>query len=431
MKEMIDQTEINVLSQKCENALLVTIQQSLMSLKDAEEHLEELVRLVDTMGIRIADKIIVKLKTMNPRYLIGKGKAEEIIFRARELKTDIIIFDDDLSPSQQRNWEDLSRITIIDRHEVILDIFAKRASTREAVLQVGLARMIYSLPRLTRAWTHLSRQRGGAKGTRGEGEKQLEVDRRLTLKKIDRFKRELKQVRKHRATQRKKRQRVPVPTASIVGYTNAGKSSLLNSLTQAQVFVEDKLFATLDPTTRRITFDNNQEILLTDTVGFIRKLPHDLVDAFKSTLEETVLSDFLIHVLDVSSPEVDHHYDTTLSVLKELEAEGKPILTVFNKLDLIERDSSRRIILRNKYPDCIFISIKTGEGIIDLKSAIKKLISEKLYYVEFRIPHNRYDLVALIHRNGHVVKETYHDDHISILGHVSEKIRMNLAEYTS
>ena len=229
------------------------------------------------------------------------------------MEADCSIFDDDISPSQQRNWEALSELCVIDRREVILDIFTARANTREAVLQVGLARMEYSLPRLTRAWTHLSRQRGGARGNRGEGETQLEVDRRIVLRKINRMKKELIKVKSNRATMRRLRTSIPEPTASLVGYTNAGKSSLLNALSGTDVFVENKLFATLDTTARKISPEGGKQFLLTDIVGFIRKLPHSLVETFKSTLEETHYADFLLLLLDASSPEVIHHYETTMT----------------------------------------------------------------------------------------------------------------------
>ena len=257
-----------------ETALLVCVRLPGMSSTELDYMKEELSNLIDTMGLKVLEVVTATLKKPTPRYFVGSGKAQEIADYAKELEADCIVFDDDLSPSQQRNWEELSGVCVIDRHEVILDIFANRATTKEATLQVGLARMEYSLPRLTRAWTHLSRQRGGTKGTRGEGETQLEVDRRIVLRKISKFKAELKKVRSNRATLRKQRTSIPIPTASIVGYTNAGKSSLLNALTGADVFIEDKLFATLDPTTRRVKLKGGNEILLTDTVGFIRKLPH-------------------------------------------------------------------------------------------------------------------------------------------------------------
>ena len=428
MNEPLEKNEIDILSNKCERAFLITITYPGIDPKEAEAHLEELESLVDTMGIPVIDKLIVKLKKPQAKYLVGTGKIEEIVEKAVYNDIDLIVFDNELTPSQQRNIEKLSEITVIERREVILDIFADRASTREAVLQVGLARMKYSLPRLTRAWTHLSRQRGGAKGTRGEGETQLEVDRRLVLRKIDHIKKDLLKVKKYRATQRKQRQKKPVLTGSIVGYTNSGKSSLLKLLTDADVLIEDKLFATLDPTTRRIELSNGQEILLTDTVGFIRKLPHDLVEAFKSALEETVLSDVLIHMMDVSGHEIQEHYKTTIEVLKELGAYNKPIITVFNKTDLIE-DKSVINRLKNDFPDGIFISTMSKNGIDDLKNAIIAIVSKGIHLVEFKFPYNKNDLVAFVHRNAKVISEKHEEDGTVVKCSIEEKFRAQLSEY--
>lgn len=397
----------DILSEKCERAFLVGIAYPEMTDQEGKDHLEELWSLVKTMGIEPVKAELVRLKKPQPRLLVGSGKAEELIEMAREAEADLIVFDDDLSPSQQRNWEKTADIAVIDRQEVILDIFADRASTREAVLQVALARMEYSLPRLTRAWTHLSRQKGGTKGTRGEGETQLEIDRRIVLRKMENLKKELKKVRLHRATQRKKRQAKPIPTASIVGYTNSGKSTLLNALTDSDVLTEDKLFATLDPTTRRVKLPKGQELLLTDTVGFIRKLPHSLVDAFKSTLEETHLADFLIHLLDGSNPEVEEHFETTLEVLKELDSKDKPNLIVFNKADQLKENPLQRTFLETKYPDAHFISVFTGEGMDELKKALEVMLSTQYKEGKYLFPHHRHDLVSLLHREGQILTTDY------------------------
>ncbi|MBT3275883.1 MAG: GTPase HflX [Spirochaetales bacterium] len=417
-----------IYSTKVETAFLVSISYPSMEAGTAEAHVDELSELVNTMGLSVSGTSIVKLKKPSSRFLVGSGKAEELIETAKDLEVDCIIFDDDLAPSQQRNWEELSDLCVIDRQEVILDIFADRAHTREAVLQVGLARMEYSLPRLTRAWTHLSRQRGGSKGTRGEGETQLEVDRRIVLRKIHRLKKELEKVGAQRGTRRKMRSSVPIPTAAIVGYTNAGKSSMLNALTGAEALVEDKLFATLDPTTRRLEIQNGAEALLTDTVGFIRKLPHDLVDAFKSTLEETVLADMLIHVLDVSNPEVQHHYETTISVLKELGAGEKPSIIVFNKTDLVKDDGTIDF-LKDLFPGAMFVSVKSGEGLEDIIREIKTILYDTIPVEDYLIPSDRYDLAALIHRTGRVLHEEYGDTGVMIKAQLPEKIRGRCAAY--
>ena len=416
------------------SAVLVVIQRPDAAPSFSKSNLEELVGLVRTMGLEILDSMTVRLGEPHPRYLVGSGKAEEIVARAKETKASCIVFDEDLTPSQQRNWEKLSGLCVIDRHEVILEIFASRASSREASLQVGLARMEYSLPRLTRAWTHLSRQRGGARGTRGEGETQLEIDRRLVVRKIARLKQELELVRAQRDTRRKRRQEGAIPSGSVVGYTNAGKSSLLNVLSGAHVLVEDKLFATLDPTTRRFKLKSGREVLLTDTVGFIRRLPHDLIMAFKSTLEETVLSDFLVHVLDLSNPEVEQHYETTLSVLRELGAGDRPVITVFNKIDAVDRSvAANGGLYANgllaRLPDALFVSARTGEGLDGLEEAIGMLIARERPVLTFDLPGSRHDLLALIHRTGKILREQYEDNLIRVAAQVPERTRNLLAQY--
>jgi len=324
---------------KLTHAFLVGVQMADMPEGEGDELLAELAELVGNLRLEIVRKTLVRLRRVSPSLLIGSGKAAEIAELAKADGADVIVFDAALSPAQQRNWEELTGLAVIDRQEVILEVFADRAHTREAVLQVALARMEYSLPRLTRAWTHLSRQRGrGSLG--GEGETQLEQDRRVVRARIAQLKAELAEVVRQRAVQRSRRQRVPVPTVAIVGYTNAGKSSLLNALTGAHVLAEDKLFATLDPTTRQLELPGNRKVLITDTVGFIRRLPHGLVEAFKATLEEVVVADLLIHVLDATNPQVDKHRTTTLEVLAELGAGDRPTITVFNKIDLATERSS-------------------------------------------------------------------------------------------
>ena len=306
--------EIKRRDKMVERALLVGAYSDIEEKADAADLLDELGELVRTLGIPVIEKLLVLNREPKARLLVGSGKAEEIRERAVELRCDVVIFDNQLSPAQQRNWETLTGITVIDRQEIILDIFGSRAQTREAKIQVDLARMAYSLPRLTRAWSHLGKQGGGI-GSKGEGESQLEQDKRKIRTQIDGLKRDLKDVRRNRATQRKDRKRTPVPNVAIVGYTNAGKSSLLRKLTGADVLVEDALFATLDTTTRKIDLPNKQPLLLTDTVGFIRKLPHQLIESFNATMEEAVLADFLVHLLDASNPRVLDFYETTRKVL--------------------------------------------------------------------------------------------------------------------
>ena len=392
---------------RVERAYLVGVQTHAMLEGEAEELLNELQELVENLQITVVGRNLVNLRAPTPATLVGSGKAQEIVDAAKALNCDVIVFDEGLSPAQQRNWEKLAGVAVIDRQEVILDVFADRAQTREAVIQVALARMEYSLPRLTRAWTHLSRQGGGGGGMGGEGETQLEQDRRLVNDRITRLKRELIDVRKQRSVQRHKRQRVPVPTCAIVGYTNAGKSSLLNTLTGAHVLAEDKLFATLDPTTRQLILRGNQKLLVTDTVGFIRRLPHGLVEAFKATLEEAMVANFLIHVLDVTTPNLAAHHTTTLAVLKELGAEGKRILTVFNKVDAATEAQVN--IARLLDPAGIFISAHTGQGLEQLVDHCLELIADAFGSLELFIPHSRYDLIAKLHAIGHVQSEEQED----------------------
>jgi GTPase len=379
---------------------------------EAEDLLTELQELVETLGITVVGRELVHAREISPRHLIGKGKAQELMERAKELDAECIIFDNELSPAQQRAWESESNLFVIDRHEVILEIFNMRARTREARLQVELARMEYSIPRLTRMWAHLDRQRGGAGGgtggaaaARGEGETQLEVDRRLAYKRLDKVRAELEEVKKQRDTMRKERGRVPIPHAAIVGYTNAGKSSLLNKLTDAHVLAEDKLFATLDTTTRRLELPDGQALLLTDTVGFVRNLPHDLVQSFRATLEEAVIADFLIHVVDASAPQANEFYQTTTQVLHELGAGEKRVLVVLNKIDLI--DDHRLMELRRQFPDAVAISLKTGQGLEDLEHRLHDLLIDRVVRMDLAIPLDRMDLVALIHEEGKVLSEDY------------------------
>lgn len=399
---------------------------------NAADLLIELKDLVETLGISVAKTIPVYVREMSPRYLTGSGKAEELINHAKELGCDCIIFDNELSPAQQRAWEEESKLCVIDRQEVILDIFNLRAKTREARLQVALARMEYSLPRLTRMWAHLDRQRGqgggGTSAARGEGESQLEIDRRLAYRRIDKLKSDLAEVRRQRDTQRKERSRVPVPHGAIVGYTNAGKSSLLNTLTQSDVLAEDKLFATLDTSTRRMTMPDGQHILLTDTVGFVRNLPHDLVQSFRATLEETTLADFLIHLVDASHPSAATFYQTTTNVLREIGAGDKRVVLAFNKIDLAT-DQSHLNSLRQQFPDAVFISVKTGEGIDTLLHRIHELIFDRVTRLSLKLPMDRFDLLSLAHQEGKVLREDFKSDHASIECIVPKRIAPHFEPY--
>ncbi len=410
-----------------ERALLVAIYEGRECAKEAAGLLEELASLVETLGVPVIDQMLVKIVSRNPRFYTGTGKADEIHELIKLKQIDCVVFDNELTPSQQRNWEELTGVCVIDRQEVIIDIFAKRAQTREARLQVDLARMEYSLPRLKRAWTHLDRQGGGI-GGRGEGERQIETDRRLVRLQIEKLKDELVKVRSQRATQRKQRERLPLPNAAIVGYTNAGKSSLLKKLTGAQVLVEDKLFATLDTTTRKILLETGQPLLLTDTVGFVRKLPHHLVDAFKATLEEAVLADFLVHVVDGSHPLAREFFNTTQEVLASLGADTKRMLTVVNKMDK-PLESGRMEILHAEFPDAIFISTHTGQGLSELQERMTDMLADRILAGTFHIPHEHQDLIALVHREGHVTHSEYQDEEVVISASLPPKFLGALAPF--
>ena len=412
--------EIKQKPKQAERALLISVYRDAAQKEESESLLVELNSLVDTLGIPVLDSLLVRVQEPNPRYFVGSGKAEEIFEQAKQLEADVIVFDNELSPAQQRNWEAMTGLAVIDREEVILDIFAQRAQTKEARLQVDLARMEYSLPRLTRAWRHLGRQ-GGGLGGKGEGETQLETDRRLIRTHIDRLKGDLELVRLRRATQRKQRERLPLPNAAIVGYTNVGKSALLKKLTGAQVLVENKLFATLDTTTRRVDLPSGQGLLLTDTVGFVRNLPHRLIEAFKATLEEAVLSDFLIHVLDASHPRVYDFYQTTIRVLGELGADAKKMITVLNKVDLIA-DESTLHALRLHFPDGAFVSVRSGEGLKELRHRMADLLVDRVSKVELALPLSRTDLLSLLHRTSHVLSAIYENSHVIVVASVSPKV---------
>jgi GTP-binding protein HflX len=412
--------EIKQKPKQAERALLVSVYKGVAQKEESESLLVELNSLVDTLGIPVLDSLLVRVQEPNPRYFVGSGKAEEIFEHAKQLEADVIVFDNELSPAQQRNWEAMTGLAVIDREEVILDIFAQRAQTKEARLQVDLARMEYSLPRLTRAWRHLGRQ-GGGLGGKGEGETQLETDRRLIRTHIDRLKGDLELVRLRRATQRKQRERLPLPNAAIVGYTNVGKSALLKKLTGAQVLVEDKLFATLDTTTRRVDLPSGQGLLLTDTVGFVRNLPHRLIEAFKATLEEAVLSDFLIHVLDASHPRVYDFYQTTIRVLGELGADAKKMITVLNKVDLIA-DESTLHALRLHFPDGAFVSVRSGQGLKELQHRLADLLADRVSKVELALPLSRTDLLSLLHRTSNVLSASYENSHVIVVASVSPKV---------
>lgn len=391
---------------RAEKVFLVGVEIKSRDGADVSDLLAELAELAQTAGAQVTGQGIQKMESPAPATFIGKGKAAEFSDFCRRHGVDTVIFDDELSPAQSRNLEKIFNCKILDRTSLILDIFAQRARTREGKLQIELAQLQHLLPRLTRFWGHLSRQAGGIGMRGGEGESQLEADRRKVQERIDTISRDLDLVRRRRATQRAGRQRSQWPLASIVGYTNAGKSTLLNALTGADVLARDILFATLDPTTRRLKLPTNQNVLLTDTVGFIRKLPHGLVEAFKATLEEVVQADLLLHVVDVSHPQAWEQIEAVNSVLNEIGAVGKPAIMVFNKIDCVT-DSGFLTRLREKYPQSVEISAKTGEGIPHLLAEIGTQLRPKREFLELQIPHEHADIIARLHEVGQVLERRY------------------------
>jgi len=397
---------IETRTQRTERVFLVGVELKSTQGGSTRETLDELSELVETAGGVVTGEGVQKLDTANPGTYIGKGKAEEFAAWCKENQVDTIVFDDELTPGQSRNLEKIFECKVLDRTALILDIFAQRARTREGKLQIELAQLEHLLPRLTRYWTHLSRQKGGIGMRGGEGESQLETDRRKTQERIDKICDELEIVRRQRGTQRASRLRQQWPIASIVGYTNAGKSTLLNHLTGASVLAEDKLFATLDPTTRRLRLPTNQNVLLTDTVGFIRKLPHDLVEAFKATLEEVVQADLLLHVVDASHPQAEEHIEAVNAVLRELGAEGKPTLMVFNKADLVPPGAVMSRFLE-RHPHAAVISARTGQGIIELMAELGSALRPIREFLELAVPHDRSDIIARLHEVAQVVERDY------------------------
>ena len=410
-----------------ERALLIGLETEGVSKWDLRDSMDELRELANSAGAEVVDTVTQKLQKPTAPYYIGKGKAELIRDSIQQQRVTSVIFDDELSPAQGRNLENLLSRKVLDRTQLILDIFAQRARSREGRLQIELAQLQYLLPRLTRMWHHLSRQTGGI-GTRGPGETQLEVDRRRVQERIARLERELLSVRKTRAVQRQGRKRHQWPVAAVVGYTNAGKSTLLNLLTGADVIAADRLFATLDPTTRSFTLPNRQRLLLTDTVGFLRKLPHTLVESFKATLEEVQEADLLIHVADLSHPRVDEQMEAVESVIKELDAYGKQTVIVFNKVDrLTDRDLANAYLQR--FPGSVAISARTGEGLVDLVHALQDALVSWRLRSRFRISTSEAALLAEIHRVGHVLELRYDGDDAVVVAHVPPQLAQKLDCY--
>jgi GTP-binding protein HflX len=402
---------------------------------DTRDSLAELGELAATAGGEVIGDGRQKLDAPTPATFIGKGKAEEFAAFCRRNDVDTVIFDDELSPAQSRTLEKIFNCKILDRTSLILDIFAQRARTREGKLQIELAQLQHLLPRLTRFWGHLSRQAGGIGMRGGEGESQLESDRRKVQERIDKISRDLELVRRQRATQRAGRQRSHWPLASIVGYTNAGKSTLLNALTGSDVMAKDILFATLDPTTRRLRLPTNQNVLLTDTVGFIRKLPHGLVEAFKATLEEVVQADLLLHVVDLSHPQAEEQIQAVNVVLAEIGAGEKPTIMVLNKMDRLNGGpdgigtSGALSRLQEKFPHAVAISAATGEGIPTLLAEIGTQLRPKREFLELRVPHEEAAVIARLHAVGQIISRSYRGPAARFKARISPRHHDEFAPY--
>ncbi len=398
------------------SCLLVGVYFSGKSSASCQEHLEELKALATTFGFVETSFILCPVKALNAGTFIGKGKVEEIAKKVEEEKIEVVIFDDEITPNQQKNLEEVIKRPVINRTELILEIFAKRAHTKEASLQIELAKNKYLIPRLRRMWTHLERQRTGAGGAgsgafRGAGEQQIEVDRRILKDRISLLENEIEEIRRIRDVQRSLRLSSQIPTFAIVGYTNAGKSTLLHALTEADVLIEDKLFATLDTTARQFILPNRQKIVLIDTVGFIRKLPHTLVAAFRSTLEESLYTDILLHLIDVSHPAAMEQAEATLHVLSELGVKDKTIITVLNKVDRCE-DPEILKKFRLTYPRTVAISALHQTGFQELQDLMIEAISSLRAHVHLRIPQSNFALASELMREGRVISSEYVENDI-------------------
>lgn len=401
-----------------ERAVLVAVEQPRRaSPLEAEDSLAELARLSETAGVEVAARVLHNLRSVHAGTFLGRGKVEELRLLAQSVGATVVIFDDELSPAQQRNLEKLLGKKVIDRTQLILDIFARRAHSLAGKLQVELAQLEYLLPRLTGHWQHLSRLGGGV-GTRGPGETQLEVDRRRVRERIATLHRRLAHVARTRDLHRRSRARVPYPTVAMVGYTNSGKSTLMNRLTAAGVVVEDRLFSTLDPTVRLVRLPGGGETMLVDTVGFIHKLPHGFVDAFKSTLEEVRSADLILHVVDAANPHAAEQMMIVERVLAELEAEDKPRITVFNKMDL---DAAREHHASATGP-VGYVSALTGEGVPQLLRQIGTLLAAQQERLSVRIPAARGDLLAVLHRSGKVAQQCLDDGDYLVTAYVPRKV---------
>jgi GTP-binding protein HflX len=411
-----------------QRALLIGTTYGTPTIEEAEASLVELALLADTAGAEPVHSELQRRRTPDPATYIGKGKADELRAVAQALDIDVVIFDDELTPAQQRNLEKLFAVDVVDRVALILDIFAQHATSQEGAVQVELAQLRYRLPRLRGRGLQLSQQGAGI-GTRGPGETQLEVDRRRLLRRMQKLERDLVGLAATRATQRKARKRRDVPHVALVGYTNAGKSTLLNRLTHAGVLVENQLFSTLDPTVRRLHLPGGETVVLSDTVGFVRRLPHQLVEAFRSTLEEVVGADLLVHLVDASALDVEALIHAVNTVLHEIDADDVPRLLVWNKTDLADEDDVK--ILLGAYPGSVAISAATGAGLPELLVAVGDRLRALARISEFVVPYERGDVLAALHRAGEVLVEVHGDRATRVRARLPDAVAGRFSEYAS
>ena len=404
------------------------VQRALLVGTTTEESLDELALLADTAGADVVDRELQRRIVPDPATYIGKGKAQELRELANALDVDVVIFDDELTPAQQRNLEKLFAVDVVDRVALILDIFAQHATSQEGAVQVELAQLRYRLPRLRGRGLELSQQGAGI-GTRGPGETQLEVDRRRLLRRTQKLERDLRDLSATRATQRKARKRRDLPQVALVGYTNAGKSTLLNRLTHAGVLVQDQLFSTLDPTVRRLQLPGGETVLLSDTVGFVRRLPHQLVEAFRSTLEEVRDADLLLHVVDASAPDADERIAAVNTVLAEIDAQDVPVLVAWNKADAADADEVKQLLA--SHPGSVALSAQTGEGVPELMQTIADRLRALARVVELVVPYDRGDVLAALHRAGEVLVEVHDENGTRVRARLPASANGRFAEFAA
>ncbi len=417
-------------AKKREKAVIVTVEEIGKEAWSLEQKVKELESLTRSCGVDIIASETCRRKTLTPNFFIGKGKAADIAALVDQGGADVVVFSNDLSPSQQKNLEEVVKVKIVDRTQLILDIFARRATSNEGKVQVELAQLVYLLPRLSRMWLHLSRQRGaaGGIGMRGPGEQQLEVDRRRVRERIAKLKRSLKDITRQRELRRTQREKFSMLTVALVGYTNSGKSTLFNALTDAEAKVRDQLFSTLDPTTRKVHLPNNQTALISDTVGFLHDLPHHLIESFKATLEEVISADILFHVIDMSDDLIDLKKGAVFEVLEELGVEKKPVVTLLNKADKVpdELDVER---IKRKFENPLVISALHKEGLGEVIDRIVQLMQKDMEDIELVLPQKHYEVVTAIREKGMIRREEFTDKGIFISARVPRDVKYAIFKY--